>query len=569
MTIHYDVLIVGGGISGLSTAHRLVDLAVKENRKIRIAVLEKGKTFGGHILSGAVSNPRAVKKLFPDYQTNGFPIEGVCRESYLTVLGREKAWDVPSLFSPPEMNKKGYLILSQSSVCGWMAANLLEKVKEKPEIVVDIYNGFPASEILYENGHVVGVRVDDTGNPEKDDCYANLTVFADKGFLSRDLIAKYKLAGSFQTWAVGVKEVWEVKNDYSGKVWHTMGYPLLDGTFGGGFIYGLARNRLSLGIVIGLDAENPNLRPPQLLQDMKKHPMVQRMINGGKLVKYGAALIPEGGYCTLPKEFGVHGALVAGDALGIMDVKGFSGVDKAMECGSIAGEVAFEAVKSEDFSMTTLSAYKEKVMKSWVGKELEKAKSFRWALHEKKELFSKYLPGFVDKMDGYGPYVGGLLNLLSSPGALSVAREAKKLMDGKGSVGEIRFEEDCTQNRPGYRPNSSKEPSGYDKNTIYSTADIVFYAATHYHEENAHIEEFDAEACKKCIEKYETHGNDVPCVGDCTAEVHEVLEIEGEKIHHMNLENCVQCRTCEIVCPERNLRVNAALHGSGPDFSGM
>lgn len=567
--IEYDVLIVGGGLSGLSTAHRLIDLTIENKKKIRIAVLEKAKDFGAHSLSGGVTNPRSVKKLFPDYRENGFPIEGVCDKSYLTIMGHKKAWNVPGPFSPHEMNKKGYLILAISNVTNWMATKLTEKVKDNTEVVVDLYPGFPASEIVYENGRVAGVKVDDTGDPEKDNCYARITVFADKSFLSQDLIKSHNLAKSFQTWAVGVKEVWEVERDYSGKVWHTLGFPLLDGAFGGGFIYGLSENRLAIGMVVGLDAENPNLRPPQILQEFKKHPMVQKMLKGGKIAKYGASLIPEAGYYALPKEFAVDGAMIVGDALGVMDIKGFSGIDKAMESGMAAAEVVFKAFNKLDFSADTLGEFKSSVMDSWMGKELKKSRYYRWAFHAKKDLLSEYLPAFAANMDSYGPYIGGIVTLFSSPGALGTAYSAMKMMDGNTDVGEIRYEEDCTLNKPDYKANTAQEPIGYNKNTIYTTADVVFYASTHYHEGNAHIDEFNAETCRKCINKYHSQGNEVPCVGDCTAEVHEVSEKGGQKYHRMNFENCVQCRTCEIVCPERNLRVNPALHGSGPDFSGL
>jgi electron-transferring-flavoprotein dehydrogenase len=566
--ISYDIIIVGGGPSGLSTAHRLVDLALEKGKKIRIALIEKGKIFGSNAISGAVSNPRSIKKLFPNYQETGFPIEGVCNKSYLTLLGKKKAWNVPFPFSPPEMNKKGYLILSLSNVAFWMAENLKEKVKENRDVVVDLYNGFPATEIIYEGDKVAGVKVDDTGDADKDSCYANLTIFADRGFLSQDLIKKFNLANSNQTWAVGVKEVWETQTDYSGSVWHTMGFPLLDGTFGGGFIYGLADNRLAIGIVAGLDSDNPNLRPPQILQEMKKHPMVQKMIKGGKIVRYGASVIPEAGFYALPKEFAVNGAMLVGDALGVMDIKGFSGIDKAMESGMIAADVAFDAVGS-DCSGSALAPFKSRIMDGFIGKELKKSRYYRWTFHDNKELLSLHLPGFLSKMDSVGPYIGGLFALLGNLSLPGIALKAKGMMDGKSDRGEIRYEEDRSLNRPDFKPVQNGEPAGYDKSTLYSTADIVFYAHTHYHEGNAHIEEYSAETCGKCIERFKSGGNDVPCEGDCTAEVHEILDKDGRKTHHMNLENCVQCRTCEIVCPETNLRVNPAFHGSGPDFSGL
>ena len=567
--IEYDALFVGGGVASLSAAHRLLDLALEKGTPLRLAVLEKGKEFGAHVLSGAVANPRSFKKLFPNYVEDGLPVESVCKESHVTVVGMKKAWHVPNLFSPPEMNKKGYLILSLSSVVKWMAENLTEKAKDKPGIAVDLYPGFAANEIIYENGRVAGVRVESGGTPERDNCYAKVTVFGDKGFLSKDLIKKYDLAPTNTTWKVGVKEVWQVEKDYNGKVWHTVGYPLLDGNFGGGFIYGMKNNRLAIGMVAALDSENPNLRPPQILQKFKMHPWLQEMIKGGQLVKYGASLIPVSGYYALPKEFAVDSAMIVGDALGVMDIKGFSGIDKSMESGMTAAEVIFEAIGKNDFSAATLGQFKARLMDGWVGKELFASRYYTHAMEKYDKLLGDYLPTFIEKMDGAGPYIGGMMTGMGNPGALGDALGAKKLMDGKVDIGKVSWEDDRTRSKADYKEKKLPQLNGYDKGTIYSTADIVFYAATHYHEGNEHIDEFDADKCNKCIELYEQNGNDVPCVGDCTAEVHEVSEKNGNRFHTMNLENCVQCRTCEIVCWGDNLRVNPAQHGSGPDFIGL
>ncbi|OGW00233.1 MAG: hypothetical protein A3D20_05900 [Nitrospinae bacterium RIFCSPHIGHO2_02_FULL_39_82] len=568
--IEYDILFVGGGISSLSAAHRLVDLARQNNLSLRIAILEKGKDFGSHVLSGAVSNPRSIKKLFPNYETTGFPIEGKCTTSYMTILGKKKAWDMPSFLSPPEMNKLGYLILSLSNVVRWMTSNLTEKVKDTPSIVVDLYNGFPANSIIYNGNSVAGVRVDSTGINEGDNCYARVTIFGDKGFISRDIITKFNLAQTSQKWAVGVKEVWETEKDLSGKVWHTIGYPLLEGSFGGGFIYGLKDKKVAIGMIVGLDSENPALHPPQILQAFKKHPWVQEMIKGGKLLKYGASIIPEGGHYSLPKEFAVDGAIIIGDALGVLDLKGFSGVDKAMESGITAGEIIFEALQKKDFSTGTLGQFKQKLMDGWVGKELKSSRYYRYAFHKNKKLFSNYLPNFLKGLDNYSLFIGFINTFLSNPiDTISSVINLKRMMSGKTDIGPVKWQEDRTYSRADYKVEAMAEVKGFSKNTIYSTADLVFYAFTHYHHGNRHIDEFNADVCRQCIQKYHTYHNEVPCVGDCTAEVHEVRLKDNKYFHFMNLENCVQCCTCEIVCPEKNLKVNPAEHGSGPDFFGL
>lgn len=566
--ISYDVLFVGGGVASLSAAHALVDLAKKGGTPLKIAVLEKGKDFGSHILSGAVSNPRSIKKLFPDYETNGFPTEGVCNESNLVLLGLKNKYDLPSIASP-EMNKRGYLILSLGEVCRWMAVSLHEKVKETPSITVDLYPGFGAQEIIYDGQRVAGVRVDSTGVKENDECLASVTVFGDKGFLSKDIFKKFNLTPNPQVWATGVKEIWETDRDYSGKVWHTMGYPLLEGDTGGGFIYGLKDKKLAVGFAVGLDSENPALRPPQLLQAFKKHPLLQEMLKGAKLVRYGAAVMPEGGYYSLPAEFAVDGAVVIGDALGVMDLKGFSGVDKAMESGMASAEAIYQACVKKDFSGKTLGSFKAALMDGWVGKELKSSRYYRYAFNENKEFFSKHLPNVLKGLDGSGIIAGALGAFLSDPfGLVGSALKLKRMMAGAWS-GAVSWKDDRTASRADFKAAPKAEPDGYEKSTVSTTADVVFYAFTHYHHGNKHIDEFNADVCRRCIKKYSAGGNDVPCVGDCTAEVHETKGKEGDKAHFMNLENCVQCRTCEIVCPEMNLRVNPAEHGSGPDFSVM
>ncbi len=471
---------------------------------------------------------------------------------------------------PSYFKKEGYAILSISEVAEYMSRKLTEKAEAKDGVIVDIYPGFAARSIVFDGDRVAGVVVDGTGDELGDTCYAKVTVFGDKGFVSRDLVSKFNLRKNPQVYSVGVKEVWETTESYEGKVWHTIGYPSEPGHLGGGFIYGCKDNKLIVGMVMGCDSPNPNMRPPQVLQDLKKHPFMQEMLRGGKLLKYGAAILPEGGLDSLPEKFAVDGAMLVGDALGTLDVKRFSGVDKAMESGYIAAEVLSEALKSGDFSENGLSGYKPRLMSGWVGEELKDARYFRRAFHDYPELLNKFIPRLAKEVDsGKDVIFAGLQAGLADPVASLKLLGTRRMIENPYDQGPANYKEDRSYINPNHVAPQREMPTGFSPDTVYSTADVVFYANTHYEEDNDHIDEFDAQVCVGCIDEYDRAGKDTPCVGDCTAEVHQTLEKDGARAHAMALENCVQCTTCEIVCPKTNLRVNAALHGYGPNFSGM
>jgi electron-transferring-flavoprotein dehydrogenase len=567
--IEYDLLLVGGSPSNLTLGFHFLELAKQSGKTFSIAILEKAKEFGSQVLSGAVSNPHVLEKIWPNYKELGFPIEAVCNESNFSVLGLNKKWDMPHFLYPKSFDKTGYLVLTLSYVTNWMANQLQQKAKEVGNVTVDIFTGFSAHEIVFENDRVAGVRVTEDAKSDEDYVYSKFTCFGEKGFVSRDLIEHFKLRDCPQIWSVGVKEVWQCNEDYAGKVWHTLGWPLLDGTFGGGFVYGMKDKKLTIGLVISLDSKDPNLNPQYKLQEYKKHPWIQAMIHGGKLLKYGAAVLPEGGYYSLPKKFAVPGALLLGDALGVLDVKTLAGIDRAMECGYVAAEVLHDALVKEDFSEAALAPYQERLTDSFVVKESYKNRYFRWAFMENSRLLGEYLPELAKSIDKSSPWVGmlkiGFTHPLRAPidGVRSLS-----LIEGKINIGPIKYQPDNKHIVPNFVTPKYDEPP-YDKATIYSRPDAVFYASTKYHEGNHHIDEFNADTCVHCISKYNHLGKTTPCVADCTAEVHRIDIINDLKKHGMSLENCIHCRTCEIVCPENNLRVNATSQGSGPDFLGL
>ena len=572
--MEYDVLIVGGGPSSFSLAHHLVDLASKSGVKFTMAILEKGKEFGSHIVSGAVSNLRVIQKIFPDYEHTDFPIEGICTESYFSILGNKRKWNVPNFFLPEGLKKEGCAILTLSHVVYWMYNKLKEKLSKTPNVFVDFFPGFSGHKLVFDGDRIAGVQVVEQLQGEELDntVFAKVVCFGDKGFLSRDVMEQYKLRDNPQIWSVGVKEVWQLNEtkDYSGKVWHTMGFPLLDSSFGGGFVYGMKDHKLTIGMVISLDSENPNINPQQRLQDLKKHPWIQEMIKDGKLLKYGAAVLPEGGYYSLPKKFAVSGGILLGDALGVLDIERLSGIDKGMESGYQAAEVLHEALLKNDFSENQLSKYKERVMNSFIGKELKASRYFRYAWQENSRLLNNYLPKLIDSIDSSNPYLGLLSIGLTGNPIIPImdSIRLKRLMDGC-DIGPIKFKYDYENIVPNFKYEGTVKADEYIKETIYSRPDAVFYAKTKYHEGNKHIDEFNADVCIKCIKTYDVLKKNTPCVSDCTAEVHRIDIKDSMRVHGMSLENCVQCRTCEIVCPEVNLRVRPTMEGSGPDFMGL
>jgi electron-transferring-flavoprotein dehydrogenase len=598
----YDVLLVGGSPSNLALAHRLLDLAEASKTKVSIAILEKSKEFGGHICSGAVVQPRVFKQLFPNYQSEGFPVEGTCSESYFSLLGEQESWNVPNWMLPEGLQKEGYWILSLSLVVAWMAQRLKEKASQAQYAKVDLYPGFAAHETLYDGDRVVGVSVVEDyleqPLPEEHCLFGALVVFGDKGTISGDVMKRYQLRETPQIWSVGVKEVWQLPESApscEGKVWHTLGYPLTDGTFGGGFVYGMKNRRITVGLIASLDTPNPNLNPQQQLQEYKKHPWLQNLLKGATLQKYGAALLPEGGYYSLPKSFSVDGALFVGDALGVLNVSNLNGVANSVESGMLAAEVIHELMQASlPFTGVNLLPYKGKVLSSSIGESLKEGRYFRSIWMENPRLLGVYLPHVLEGVDKRDP-VSGFINVGLKENPVQALVDAGKMgmkLEALWNLGKVSYKADHEHLSPNYASNrarsarssssssngtgtssSSRSTRTLDASLLYNREDAVFYAGTRYHHGNEHIDEFNAEVCQRCITAYSEKGFQTPCVSDCTAEVHRVdsVSVDGlvRRIHGMSLENCVQCRTCEIVCPEQNLKVKPTAQGAGPDFMGL
>ena len=387
--LEVDVLFVGAGPAGLAGALHLANLVEREKAAgrlpaegLEIAVIEKAAEVGMHILSGAVLDPRGIRELIPDFEAEGAPIESLVTGDefyFLTESGKFK-----SPINPPPLRNHGNYVISLGNLTKWMAGRAEEKG-------VYIFTGFPGAELLYEGNTVNGVRtgdkgIDKNGQPKSNyapgtDIRARVTILCEgaRGSLTKQLIHRHHLAPKDhpQVYTAGVKEIWEMPEGRvtAGRVIHTLGFPLPTDTFGGGFIYGMGRNRWAVGFVTGLDYRNPFTDPHHEMQKYKTHPLVRSLLSGGKMVAYGAKAIPEGGWYAMPRPV-VDGAMICGDAGGFLNAQRLKGIHLAMKSGMLAAETALEAVQKKDVSEKTLSVYRDRINASFIKTELWAVRNF-------------------------------------------------------------------------------------------------------------------------------------------------------------------------------------------------
>ncbi|HLP05083.1 MAG TPA: NAD(P)/FAD-dependent oxidoreductase, partial [Paludibacter sp.] len=383
-TVCTDILIVGGGPSGLAASIHLADILRNKGLDRRILLIEKGATIGSHILSGAVIKTDVVKSLLPEVDFSEIPFNVRVASDHTVLLSENGSLKLP--FHAPYMDNKGNTAMSLGQFCKYLAAKAQEKG-------VEIYTGFSVDEILYgPDGKVAGAKTIDTGvdhhgnrleNFQPGTCIeAKLTIFAEgtRGSLAKKLISKFELdkGKNSQVYSLGVKELWNVPegNIKPGEVYHTMGYPLNRKEFGGGFIYGMPDNKVAVGLVVGLDYEDPTFDVHNAFQVWKTTSFVSRFLKGGKLVEYGAKTLPEGGWYSIPKPY-TDNALIVGDSAGLVAMPALKGVHLAVASGVLAAEAAVEALGKNDFSAKTLSAYEESIRASVIYKDLYPVRNFR------------------------------------------------------------------------------------------------------------------------------------------------------------------------------------------------
>ena len=547
-SMEYDVVVVGAGPAGLSTAIRLKQLAAEKGGEVSVVVLEKGSEPGAHILSGAVMDPRAINELIPDWRDRGAPLNQPVTGDEVLFLTESGARKTPDWLVPSCLHNEGNYVISLGAVTKWLG-------EQAEALGVEIFPGFTAAEVLYdEQGRVRGVATGNLGigkDGEPHDGFqlgmellGKYTVFAEgaRGHLGKQLIAKFKLdAGKDpQSYAIGIKELWEVPADKAkpGLVVHTAGWPMDSHTYGGGFLYHLEGNKVTLGFVTGLDYQNPWLSPFEEMQRWKAHPSIRAHIEGGKRVSYGARAITAGGLLSLPKQVFPGGALVGCDA-GYLNAARIKGSHAAIKSGMLCAEAAFEALQAGR-SHDELSAYPAAFEKSWLHEELSGSKNF-------KQWFKKgnTVGAF---MTGIEQWLLPKLGLKEAPWTIH------------------RTEADHTRLKPAAQCARIDYPKPDGKLT-FDRLSSVFVSNTN-HEENqpAHLTLRDASVPV-------AHNLAIfagPESRYCPAGVYEFVKNEdGSDRLQINAQNCVHCKTCDIKDPTQNIVWVTPEGGGGPNYAGM
>lgn len=604
-----DVLFVGAGPANLIGSWHLMQLINQHNKDIEsgkkkgntipvdeliIAIIEKGSEVGAHNFSGAILDPIAISEAMPDFLEQGFPIEGKVERDAMVFLTETMHFKLPII--PPGQENHGNYVISLSKVCRWLG-------QKCEEAGIQIFAGFPGVKVIFDpDNRVAGVQtgdkgLDSDGHPKDNfepgiNLKAKVTVFGEgpRGNLFKQVDDKLSLqkGKNPQTFEMGVKEIFEVQPGRinPGDVWHTMGYPIKNHTFGGGFIYGMSENRLALGLVVDLHSPDPYLDAHRELQKLKAHPFVSELIDGGKIIQYGGKALPSGGYHSMPK-LSMDGALVVGDSASMLNGVRLKGIHTAMKAGILAAETIFESMVKEDFSARHLETYEQKVKSSYIHSELYGVRNFH-------QLFD----------DGF---FGGLIKagMQMFLGLFNSDKETK----------EDNFR---TKKVDDLYPSSNSATSlvkgiKYDsKKFLDKLTDAYLSGTKHEEKQPSHLRLSDPDKCALCWSIYRA-----PCTNFCPVKVYEMPEDVEEQVRdrmrsvnigtekhyarlawekgipspgdhdrgvhgghggvpgqqwpnqllHINFTNCVHCKTCDIKCPFLNLTWTPPEGGGGPAYT--
>ncbi len=534
--MEFDVVIVGGGPSGLSAAIRIKQLSPDTS----VCLVEKGGEIGAHILSGAVLEPRAMNELFPDWKERGAPLDTPAAEDRFLFLTATRSIQLPT---PPQMNNHGNYIVSLGNVVRWLG-------QQAEELGVEIYPGFAAAEVLFEDDCVVGIATGDMGvgkDGEPTDNYqrgmelrARYTLFAEgcRGSLSKQLMARFHLRDGVdpQTFAIGIKELWEVPaaNHQPGLIEHSIGWPLTPDTYGGSFLYHLGPNLISYGFVIGLDYSNPWLSPFDEMQRFKTHPDVRRHFEGGRRVSYGARALNEGGLQSIPRLTFPGGALI-GDSAGFVNVPKIKGTHTSMKSGMVAAEAVVDALATGD-APAELRSYPERLRHSWVWEELSSVRNIRPA-------FSKF------------GMLGGLL--YSALDTYLLRGKAPWTFHHPHADNQTLLEHEAAPKIVYPKP---------DGVLTFDRLSSVFISNTN-HEENQPVHLTLKDQVVPIAVNWDVYRS--PEARYCPAGVYEIVDAEtGEPKLQINAQNCVHCKTCDIKDPTQNINWVTPEGGGGPSYPG-
>lgn len=543
-SMDFDVIVVGGGPCGLAASIRLAQLAQAAGRELNVCLLEKGAEIGAHIVSGAVLESRALDELLPRWrQQRAPPATPVRSDDFHFLLSAQRALKLPGLFIPHPMRNHSNLIVSLGALCRWLG-------EQAENLGVQVFPGYPASEVLYENGRVAGVATGEMGRArdgaEKAGFEAGIelrapyTIFAEgcRGSLGKELMARFGLRKDSdpQHYGIGIKEIWRALEERHkpGTVVHTLGWPLPQTTEGGGFLYHAHDGLIYLGFIVALNYRNPYLDPFAEFQRWKHHPRIRQVIEGGERISWGARAVNKGGLQSLPK-LAFPGGMLAGCEAGFLNGAKIKGSHTAMKTGMLAAESVFEALGGSE-PPAVLASYEDAVRDSWVHEELRRARNFGPAQHK------------------FGLLGGSAFTWLD-----------QNVFRGRLPFTLHNREPDHAALRPAAKSHRINYPKPDGKLSFDRLSSVYLSATNHEEDQPCHLTLADAATpIRENLPRF-----DEPAQRYCPAAVYEVAWEGGKPRFVINAPNCIHCKTCDIKDPAQNINWVTPEGGGGPNYAGM